>query len=290
MAPATEYGYRQDFLAFGKWCEWTKRVAMPATPETVSLFLADQLAYKKVTTVYRYSAAIAYTHIRAGLSSPVDDSVHQVLRGARRMKCEQRRQMSPLTVAHLGQIAAELTGKPTFCAVRNLAILLTGFSTGLRRSNLCWLRMEDVTFYDEGVGFYVRREKQDRQGAGRSVCAPFGTGLTCPVRALVAWLDVRGREDGALFSWMDNRRISGGQPLSSNAMGKIITKAIVRIGLKGLWGPHSLRAGIITASGLAGASHLQIGAHVGHSSPATTAGYFRPGTQFKGNVAGLVGL
>jgi len=263
---------------------------MPATPETVSLFLADQLAYKKVTTVYRYSAAIAYTHIRAGLPSPIDDSVHQVLRGARRMKCEQRRQMSPLTVEQLGQIAAELSGKHTFCAIRNLSIVLTGFSTGLRRASLCLLRMEDVTFHEEGVIFFVRREKQDRQGIGRSVAAPFGNGLTCPVRALTAWLSIRGRGDGALFSRLDNRRISAGQPLSRNAMGKIITKAIVRLGLKGLWGPHSLRAGIITAGGIAGATDLQIGAHVGHKSPATTAGYFRPAALFQKNVAGLVGL
>jgi integrase len=110
------------------------------------------------------------------------------------------------------------------------------------------------------------------------------------VRALTDWLAIRGRDNGALFSRLDNNRSNAVQRLSKNAMGGIVKKAMASIGLEGLWGTHSTRAGIIVASGLAGASTLQIGAHVGHASPTTTAGYFRPETLFRGNVAGRVGL
>lgn len=291
MAPATEYGYRQDWQTFRTWCKWTGRVAMPASSETVSLFVADQLTCKKVTTVYRYCSAIAYAHMRAHLPSPADDSVRQILRGARRIRCEERRQMRPLSLAQLAEIATRLSKSHTFCAIRNCAILTVGFATGLRLSNLCALLIEDVTFHEQGLIFFVRREKQDRIGAGRSVATPYGQNeLTCPVRAVHRWLHIRGKRNGALFSRLDNRGRDAILPISKQNMGKIVTRVIGSNAGEGPWGPHSLRAGLITEAGLRGVPHLVIAKHVGHKALDSTLSYFRPAQLFEKNCAGLVGV
>jgi integrase len=290
MAVATEKGYAHDWRTFQAWCDRAKRQALPASPETLSLFIADQLARKKVVTVCRYAAGVAFVHRREGYPSPADDSVHRTLRGARRTRAEQPRQMRPLSIAQIRKIAAALKGSPA--AVRNRAIVLVGFATALRRINLAALRVEDLTFCQEGFCVLVKREKQNREGgAGRTVAVPFGAKpLTCPLRALLAWLKIRGRHAGPLFSRLDSASGTA-DPLSTNAIGNIVKAAIAGAGIDARqYGPHSLRSGFITEAGIAGASTLLIAAHVGHKSVESTARYFRPAGLFRANCAGLVGL
>jgi integrase len=291
MAALTEYGYSRDFHNFCVWCEQASRTSLPATSETLSLFVAHQLGQKKVTTVSRRVAAVSYVHVRAGHPSPADASVRQILRGARRLRCEQLRQMRPLSVEQLRQVAARLTGNGTPIAIRNSAIVLTGFSSALRRSNLSMLLMEDVTFCDEGFVILVRREKNDRRRVGRLVPVPYGTNeFTCPVRALKAWLAVRGMQNGPLFTRQNNNRRSDVEPLSCNSIGTIVKAAIDDIGVEGLWGPHSLRAGLITECGIAGVSPLVIAAQSGHKSLDSLRDYFRPVGLFKACAASMIGL
>jgi integrase len=291
MAPTTEYGYAHDWRLFSQWCEHAGRTAMPATPETLALFLADRLREKKVNTVCRYAAGISYAHSRAGLPSPLDNSVRRVLTGARRMRAETLHQMQPITVAQVRDISDKLIQRATPWDIRDLAVLLIAFSTGLRRINLCALRMEDVGFCEEGVIFRIRTEKQDRRGIGRWTGAARGqNAITCPVRALEAWLAIRTRQEGALFSRLDNRHV-GIQPLSPNGILYIVKKAVAAIGLDPTrFGPHSCRAGLITESGILGVSHLVIANHVGHKSLDSTLRYFRPTEVFRTNCAARLGL
>ena len=293
MAVATERGYAHDWRTFRAWCERAGRQALPASPETLSLFVADQLASKKVVTVCRYAAGVGFIHRREGFPSPLDGSVHQTLRGARRMRAEQPRQMQPLTVAQLRSVCAWLEGQDTAVAIRGRAILLVGFASAIRRANLAALRVEDVTFCGEGMLLLIRREKQNREGgAGRVVAVPFGRSqATCPVRALEAWMAKRGSGSGPLFTRQDNASGTDIDPLSCNAIGKIVKSAIAGAGIDARqYGPHSLRSGFITEAGIAGASTLVIAAHVGHKSLESTARYFRPASLFRANCAGLVGL
>lgn len=292
MAAGTEKGYAHDWRTFRAWCERAGRQPLPASPETLKLFLADELARKKVATVCRYGASIAFHHRREGLPSPVDDSVRATLRGARRMRAERPRQMRPLTVNQLREALTVLSGQTTAMAARNRAILLIGFATGLRRLNLSRLRMEEVTFHQEGVVILARREKQDRAGTGRLVAAPFGQHeLTCPVRAVEAWLALRGREPGPLFTRLDSASTGKLNRLSPNAIWKIVKRAIGAAGIDPReYGPHSLRSGIITAAAIAGVSALVVANHVGHTSLDSTNRYFRPTDLFRANPAGLIGL
>jgi integrase len=233
------------------------RQPLPASPETLSI--ADQLAGKKVVTVCRYAAGVAFVHRREGFPSPVDESVHKTLRGARRMRAEQPRQMRPLTVSQLRKIAGRLKGSPL--AIRNRAIVVMGFATALRRASLAALRFEDLTFCEEGFCVLVKREKQNREGAaGRIVAVPSGKNrITCPVRALEAWLKVRGRSPGPLFTRLDNASQRFSDSLSCNAIAEIVKSAIAAAGIDARqYGPHSLRSGFICEAGILGLSTLAI--------------------------------
>jgi len=292
LSPASEKGYRHDWDIFVRWCERANLQSLPASPHTLGLYLADRLITKKVVSVCRSAAAVAFIHKREGFPSPLDESVRRILRGARRTRAEQSRQMRPLTVVQLRQVCAKLIQGTTARAARDRAIVVIGFATGLRRINLAALRMEDVTCHVEGAIFLVRQEKNDKQSHGRLVGVPYGRNpQTCPIDALEAWLAVRGRQNGPLFTRLDRGRASETEPLSCNAIAKVVKAAISRAGIDaGQFCTHSLRAGIITEAGIAGASALVIGAHVGHKSADSTARYFRPANLFRTNPAGLVGL
>ena len=224
MSRATAIGYAHDWRVFCAWCSRSQRAALPASPETLALFLADQLnGGKKVASVYRYAAGVAATHRLKGLPSPLTESVRGALWGARRLRHEPLRQMRPLTLAQLQEIAGVLAEKDTPLADRDRAIVVIGFASALRRSNLASIELDDVTFCRQGLTLRVRREKQDQGGRGRTIAVPFGAQQTsCPVRCLEAWLQRRGRAPGPLFTRLDSARKSDLDPLSVNAIWVIV--------------------------------------------------------------------
>jgi integrase len=292
MAPTTEIGYEHDWRNFERWCRRARRQALPASPDTVALWIADLLRNgKKVATVYRYACGVAHRHRRDNYPNPVDDTVHEALRGARRMRCEPLRQMAPLSVVDLRLVADALADKNSSVAVRDRAIVVLGFATALRRSSLAILRCEDVTFCDDGLSIFIRREKQDRRGTGRQVAATFGEHeSTCPVRALKAWLAIRGESAGPLFNRLDSGHVGKLDGLTPSAIGEIVKGAISGAGVRGRYNSHSLRSGLITAAGIAGVNHLVIAGQSGHASLDSLKRYFRPADLFRSCAASMIGL
>lgn len=71
---------------------------------------------------------------------------------------------------------------------------------GFRRSELVGLNVEDVEFTTDGLIITLQRSKTDQEGQGRKIGIPFGgSPLTCPVRALRAWLDAAQLTEGPVF-------------------------------------------------------------------------------------------
>jgi len=89
-APLTLSGYANDWRLFAAWCKAAGRAALPASAETVGLYLADILnGGNRVSTATRHASLIAYTHRQARLPSPCGDEVHELLCGAQRLRHEQ---------------------------------------------------------------------------------------------------------------------------------------------------------------------------------------------------------
>src|SRR5438876_9351110 len=81
---------------------------------------------------------------------------------------------------------------------------LVGCAGAFRRSELVSLDVADVTFGADGLIVQLRRSKTDLEGEGRKVGLPSGTNpLTCPVRALRAWLDGAAIARGPIFRSVD---------------------------------------------------------------------------------------
>lgn len=291
LSPVTERGYAYDWLMFERWCVKARRKSLPADPETVALFVTEQLVSgKKVSTAERRWSAIVHAHKMA--ATPLRDCLEPraILNGAQRIRMERPRQMAPLSVASLEKITAALARRGDALSARDRAVLVCGFASALRRSTLCSLSLRDVEFTREGLIVHVRKEKQDQQGRGRMIGLPPGRKeATCPVAALEAWLRYRGRTPGPLFTRLD--RAGPGLQLHPGAIANIVKARVSAIGLDArLHAGHSLRSGFVTSAGEAGIGELLIAAQTGHRSMEVLRRYFRRTNLFKANAAGMIGL
>lgn len=290
-APQTLFGYANDWKRFRQWADIAGRETLPASAETVAFYLTELLSsQRKITTAERHLSSIKHYHREAGYTIAEPQKLTAILTGARRLRCEHPTQKKPISVEQLRAVVAAFNGE-TYPMVRNRAMLLVGFATALRRSNIVALSMGDIDFVPEGLVIHVRKEKQDQKGKGRVIGVPTGKNKeTCPVEALRSWLANRGMQSGPLFTDVRFKRISM-RPLHPNYVGKVVKKAMAAIGLDpSNYAGHSLRAGFVTEALECGATEAIVMAQTGHRSSKTLQRYFRPTNPFRANACAAIGL
>lgn len=279
----TRKAYAEDWKSFERWCELAGRPALPASADTLSLYCVHLARLGKLpATINRRVAGVASRHLAAGHVSPVSGDVREVLAGiGRRAGTAPKHAKAALTVEDLRAILPALGDGAR--GARDRALLLVGFASGLRRSELAALDVGDVTCRPEGLALHVARSKTDQAGAGRWLGVFRGRHrATCPVRALQAWLEERDAWAGPLFCVLTSpagavrhKRMSGW------AVGEVVKQAARAAGMDATrYAGHSLRAGCATAASANGASDQAIMARTGHKSAAVMGRYVRYGSLF----------
>ncbi len=291
-SPATRALYRCDFAAFVTWCRTQRRRPMPASPETVALYLTyrAQMGWK-VLTIGRVLTAISQEHKARGLPSPRSATiVQQVLKGIRRQLGTATTQKSPVLVRDLRVMVRSV--RSGLIGVRDTALLLLGFAGAFRRGELVSLDVADLAFGPSGLEVTLRRSKTDQEGAGRKVGIPYGSAPeTCPVRSLRAWLDSAQVVEGPVFREVPRFGAVGSQRLSGLAVARVVKRAARAVGLDAArFSGHSLRAGFATSAAQAGKSERAIMNQTGHRSVETVRRYIREADVFWGNAATGIGL
>jgi len=282
LAERTIEAYQEDWDDFLGWCRAAGRVPLPATAETLELYIVDRAASCKIWTLRRRLSGITAAHKGAGYGLEKSGAL-AVIRSLRR---ERGDDAEPREALGLDQLHAMLAAMPdTARGRRDRAIVLLGLATGCRRSELAGLDVGDLRFVEKGVAVRIRKSKTDQEGEGRLV-GVFASGRpTCPVAAVRAWLEVRGRWGGALFCQLGGR---GGAVLRLRLSGQSIAAAVKHAArLAGLdparLSGHSLRAGCVTAAIESGATVPQVMARTGHRQVQTLAKYYRPASVWTEN-------
>lgn len=296
-AANTERAYRADWRRFSSWCDERDRQALPADPETISLYLSDfaRCGYK-VATIRRHLAAIATAHQVAGAGEPTRSAaVRFTMSGIRRVHGTAQEGKAPALVEDLQAMVAAMKprrGKPwRLLELRDRALLLVGFAGAFRRSELVALDLVDVELSRAGCVLRVRRSKTDQEGQGRKVGLPRGQNTdTCPVASLRAWIEACGTPGGALFRSV-NRHGGLGERLSDRAVALVVKKRAEAVGLDPeRFAGHSLRSGFATSAIRAGASELQAMRQTGHRSQTVFRRYVRDAEVFDQDLARKIAL
>jgi site-specific recombinase XerD len=290
-AENTRRAYRSDWQDFAAWCKKYRRAALPASPDTVAYYLADRSLDLKTSTIQRRLAAIAEGHRAAGHEPPTRAAqVKLVWAGIRREKDVAQAHKKPTLTKLIRAMVERLP--ESLLGVRDRALILLGFAGAMRRSELAGLDLTDVALGEEGFVVTIRKSKTDQVRVGRKVGIPFGTDPgTCPVRAVLNWMEEAEIEEGPLFRSVNRHGHVQETGLSGRAVANIVKRSLVAAGKSARgFAAHSLRAGLITQAAMAGVSERAIQDQSGHKSLIVMRRYIRDGSLFRENAAAKVGL
>ncbi len=271
ISDATKRAYRADLQHF----EATGRT-IPASPADVATYLAEMADHFAVATIGRRLASLAKAHRSSGHGNPCEaELVRSTMRGIRRSFGTKQRQAAAILRDDLFAMLDRL-GDQRLKDIRDRALLLIGFATAMRRSELASLDIEDIEFTAKGMMVTLRRSKTDQEGQGRRIAVPFGRTRHCPVTALKAWLTILDRSSGPIFVRINKHGQKLDRRISGEAVSRVVKTRIAEAGYdpKSFSG-HSLRAGFATSAAEAGASTFKIRQTTGHRTETSLSRYIR---------------
>ena len=170
-ADSTRTVYDVAWSQWQRWCAARAAAAMPAQPALICAYLTERAAEGlSVATIDLACGAIAYRHRRHALPDPVlTEGVRQVRRGLRRIiGTAPRRQARPLGTGEIRQIVEHID-RTTPLGARDAAIILLGYASAMRRSELTALTLADIERKPGGILLAIRRSKTDQHGQGQIV-------------------------------------------------------------------------------------------------------------------------
>ena len=246
--------WRVMMSQWNKFAQWGG--SLPAAADQVCDYLTH-LADSGIKSSGLDSArwAIDQAHRFKGVELPsANEKVRFHLKGLKRILVEERPnqartdQKQPITISDIRRL--NFSDDPV--GLRDRALMLVGFASGLRRSELTAIRKDDVEKTDFGFRITIWKSKTNQEGLKETsdvIKASKGVNQkACPVNALAALLvavegdyvfqSVSGKGKSARFS---------GKALSGISVGLIVKWYAYQLGFDPrAFGGHSLRAGCAT--------------------------------------------
>lgn len=288
LSRTTKRAYESDWRQFFLFCQQHELEELPATPETICVYLAD-MADKTtaVSTIVRRMTSITAIHRAAGYDSPIkNEKVSRVLKGVKRQCGTPPEQSKAISWKELKRIIAQCDS--LMIGLRDAALITLGWASALRRSELVALDIGDLDFVEEGLIINVKRSKTDQDGKGYKIGIPKAKDDLCPVETVKRWIErhsktplpsgsplfvklgVHGRNK---WWWEPSGRLSA-------RMVSLIVKRYARFaGMNPeIYSAHSLRRGLATEAGARGVPERVISRHTRHRSLAVLRSYIEDGT------------
>lgn len=200
---ATKRAYLADWRVFDQWCSCHELTSLPATPETIALFLEAQAEVLKPASLTRRKAAICSIHKDHGHADPTKHrDVAVVLKRTFRQKGRRQKQARALNRPIIDQILSKPPASLT--EFRDRALVAVAYDTGCRRSELVAICVDDIERLDDGAAtVLIRRAKTDQEGNGHIRYLAADT-----LRLVDDWLDRSLIEEGAIFRATNGSKIS----------------------------------------------------------------------------------
>jgi len=312
-AENTNKAYAKDWAHFSSWCRRRGADQFTPDPQLIGLYITECASPQNgspalsVSTIERRLSGLSWNYQQRGQSfDRKDRHIATVLAGIRRKHGKPPDQKEPISPDELLAMVACLSF--SLRDMRDRAILLIGYSGGLRRSEIVgldvrrddtedgkgWIQIEPRNGDNDGGVVIVQRTKTGWKEAeiGRG-----SSEQTCPVHALEQWLHFAKIEFGPVFRRV-RRDNSGVQTdrLSDKHVARLIKRTMLQAGIRPevpeaerlkLFSGHSLRSGLAS---YADVDERYVQKQLGHASPQMTRRYQRRRDRFRVNLTKAAGL
>lgn len=294
----TKTAYRRQARDFVAWCEERGRDALPASAQTLADYVSHLCDQDKApSTIEQAIATVRVAHRQAGHKGlPDTEAALRILKTHKRDRAEagKRKRKAPPVTLNVLRSMVDVADPTTLAGRRDRAMLVLGFAMMARRSELAGLRIDDVTFTDDGLTILIRSSKTDQEAEGAEVNIPHGVHPdTDPVRVVRAWLDALVTTEGPLLRAINrwDQLQPGG--MSGAAINERVRKLAIEAGVPNAvtFTAHGLRAGGPTEAAKAGQPVSFIADHGRWSknSPQVLE-YIRPVDKWRDNPMRGIGL
>jgi integrase len=164
------------------------------------------------------------------------------------------------------------------------ALLLITWYSGIRKTESCALKWNDIEDKPGGIIIHIGRSKTDQKGIGQQVPIISYDSAYCPILHLYQW---KSYTNGTGYVWRTvatNNKISE-EPLGDQAFYRKIKKYCSLIGLDpASYSPHSLRSGVLTQGSINGAPMAMLLQQSRHRSIKSLDSYIRPVDMMSNNL------
>jgi integrase len=267
----------------GKGIEWDYSAQdAPAISADVLAVYVDHLYHvesKSPATIMARVAALSAWHRDRSLQSPADhQGVRLQLTGIRNQHMHsvqhgQRPDVQRAAAATWDAVsrmvaAVDNSASPDLVKLRDRALLLVGFASGCRRSELAAMRFGMLTIDNQGIIYNIVASKTKKPR--KAVITPnLDNPSLCPVLAYNAYVRAAGISDGYVFRGVAITP-HGAVALRPSITGQQIARTVQRHAITagvpdGKWSGHSLRRGYVVQGLRDGVSTEVMRHQTGHS-------------------------
>ncbi|MDB2654342.1 tyrosine-type recombinase/integrase [Luminiphilus sp.] len=263
--------YRSDFRQYEYWCAIKKQPSLPATADLIAEYVDFMATENKSATIRRRINSLGTIFRLSKHPDPTKEpEVVLALKRMHRKIGRHQEQAAPLTRDILDQLLEQCGNDRK--GQRDRVLLLLGYETMRRRSELCNFRFEDLTrIPGRGHAIRLMRSKTDQEGASKII--PISTSLHS---LLTEWQD-KYRLEGVILRSVD-RHGNIGDRLNSGSMGTILNRLKASLGSEVSncrFSGHSFRVGAAIDLLEAGASLETIMLRGGWRSQDNALNYLR---------------
>lgn len=261
VSSRSESTVRKYYSYFQKWkrfCSENGFTCMPAQPIHVAMYitrLMDSQSSFNVISACSYS--IKWAHSLCGKLDPTNNGfVQNLLESAKRLRSRPVVKKDVVTSAMLIELCSLYENSSNSADIRDLCMILIGFSGFLRYDELSKLKCSNVKLYDSHFSIKIDSSKTDKYRKGDEILIAEGESIACPFKMLKRYIDLIGIDlssDQFLFKPMFNsggkcKLIYKNKPLSYTRAKECILAKLHKIDPNLNLGLHSLRAGGATAA------------------------------------------
>lgn len=190
------------YYSFKRWEHFITGMGFPALPGQpihVALYFTQLLEQGASShTINSAKYAIKWAHDINGLIDPTDNSfVTSIQEAAKRTASKPVVKKEPVSADMLIDLCSRYVLSNDLLIVRDLSMILLGFSGFLRFDELSSLRFSDVIVKDDYLVLKIKKSKTDQYRQGDEVLISRGSSVACPVQMFLRYVKLAGFTEGS---------------------------------------------------------------------------------------------